>query len=365
MIARSGVALLASASIAWACTGIMLTGGDGSIIRARTVEWGPFDLQVRINVVPRDFTYRSGAMPDGKEGATWTGRFGVVGASMLDHGAPADGINEAGLTAGLFYLPGYTEYQEYVPELADNSIPGDLLASYVLSQFETVEEAAAGLSEIRVVGVVDDTLGFPFPLHMMVGDRFGGRIVIQYIDGELTVFDAPLGVVTNSPNYDWHMTNLNNYVNLSALGLPAVEASGVTFAPLGAGSGMIGLPGDFTPPSRFVRAVAFSQTARQTEGGFDTVREAFRILDNFNIPTDAAEGAQDDVQSDDVIYSATQITTASDSKNLVFYYHTMFDRTVHMVDMKQIDFADIGDEIILFEAAGDREPTLVDVTPTN
>ena len=105
------------------------------------------------------------------------------------------------------------------------------------------------------------------------------------------------------------MTNLNNYVNLSALGLPEVEASGVTFAPLGAGSGMIGLPGDFTPPSRFVRAVAFSQTARETEGGFDTIREAFRILDNFNIPADAAEGAQDDVQSDDLLYSATQVTT--------------------------------------------------------
>ena len=102
--------------------------------------------------------------------------------------------------------------------------------------------------------------------------------------------------------------------------------------------GMIGLPGDFTPPSRFVRATAFSATARETEGGYDTVREAFRILDNFNIPADAAEGAQDDVSSDDLLYSATQITTASDSQNLVYYYHTMYDRTVHMVDMKEIDF---------------------------
>ncbi|MEM9911070.1 MAG: linear amide C-N hydrolase [Pseudomonadota bacterium] len=139
---RAGVALVASVSMAWSCTGIMLTGLDGSIIRARTVEWGPFDLQIKINVVPREFTYNAGEMPDGQEGTNWTGRFGVVGASMLDHGAPADGINGAGLTAGLFYLPGCTEYQEYVPDLADNSIPGDLLASYALSPFETVKEAA-------------------------------------------------------------------------------------------------------------------------------------------------------------------------------------------------------------------------------
>ena len=358
-----GLATLASG--AEACTGIMLTGGDGSIIRARTAEWGPFDLETKINIIPRGYTYRSGKLPDGKEGATWTGRFGMVGISMLDHGAPADGINEAGLTAGLFYLPGFTEYQEYKPEQAKNTIPGDLLASYVLSKFETVEQARAGLKAVRVVGVVDEKLGFPFPFHMLIADRSGGRIVIEYIDGKLTVFDAPLGVITNSPNYDWHMTNLNNYVNLSAIGVPNVKASGVTFAPLGAGSGMIGLPGDFTPPSRFVRAVAFSQTARETKGGYDTVREAFRILDNFNIPADAAEGAQDDVKSDDLLYSATQVTTASDSKNMKYYYHTMYDRTVHLVDLKKIDFKGMGDKMIVFQTSGNREPTIIDKTPTN
>lgn len=363
--ARTVIVFLASISVAWGCTGIMLTGDDDSIIRARTAEWGPFDLETKINIIPRGFTYNAGEMPDGRQGASWKGRFGMVGISMLDHGAPADGINEAGLTAGLFYLPGFTEYQEYRPELADNTIPGDLLASYTLSMFETVEEVRAGLEQVRVVGVVDETLGFPFPFHLLVADRFGGRIVVEYIDGELTIFEAPLGVITNSPNYDWHMTNLNNYVNLSAIGLPEVEASGVTFAPLGAGSGMIGLPGDFTPPSRFVRAVAFSQTARKTTGGYDTVREAFRILDNFNIPADAAEGAQDDVQSEDLLYSATQVTTASDSKNLVYYYHTMYDRTVHKVDMKKIDFDAMGKEMIVFETSGSRKPTIIDVTPIN
>ncbi|MEM1191241.1 MAG: linear amide C-N hydrolase [Pseudomonadota bacterium] len=362
---QSGFIYLASVSLAFACTGIILTGEDGSIIRGRTAEWGPFDLATKINIIPRGFTYTAGAMPDGKPGANWEGRFGVVGISMLDHGAPADGINEAGLTAGLFYLPGFTEYQTYQADLADETIPGDLLASYTLSLFETVDEVRTGLRDIRVVGVVDETLGFPFPFHMIVADRFGGRIVVEYISGELTIFEAPLGVITNSPNYDWHMTNLNNYVNLTAIGVPEVEASGVTFAPLGAGSGMIGLPGDFTPPSRFVRAVAFSQTARETTGGYDTVREAFRILDNFNIPADAAEGAQDDVDSDDLLYSATQITTASDSKNLVYYYHTMYDRTVHKIDMKRIDFASMGADMIVIETSGDREPTIVDMTPAD
>ena len=109
---------------------------------------------------------------------------------------------------------------------------------------------------------------------------------------------------------------------------------------------MIGLPGDFTPVSRFVRAVAFSQTARPTQGGFDTVREVFRILGNFNVPLGAAEGDQDAPQLEDLLYSATQWTTASDQKNRIFYYHTQFNRLSRMVDLKKIDLGNIGTDII-------------------
>ena len=318
----------------------MLIGEDGTAVRARTVEWGPFDLQPTMDVLPRGFTYDAGKMPDGKNGMKWNGRYGVAGTSMLGHPTPGDGMNEAGLTAGLFYLPGFTTYQEYLPQDADRSIAGIHLAGYVLSMFKNVEEVREGLNEIRVVAVDDPKLGFPFPLHMLVADSAGGRIVVEYIDGKAKVFEAKLGVITNSPTYDWHLTNLNNYINLSAISIPEREVGGLKFRPLGAGSGMIGLPGDFTPPSRFVRAVAFSQSARETEGGFDTVREAFRILDNFNVPLGAAEGDEDAVESKDLLFSATQWTTATDLKNLRFYYHTQFDRAVHMVDLKKIDFTE-------------------------
>ena len=326
---------------ALACTGIMLLGEDGTIVRARTVEWGPFDLLPTLDVVPRGFEYDAGTMSDGKPGMKWKGRYAVVGTSMLGHPTPGDGINEAGLSAGLFYLPGFTTYEEYIPDDAARSIAGIHLAGYVLSMFKTVDEVREGLSNIRVVAVNDPKLGFPFPLHMMVADAKGGRIVVEYIDGKAKIFDANLGVITNSPTYDWHLINLNNYINLSAISVPEQEVGGLIFKPLGAGSGMIGLPGDFTPPSRFVRAVAFSQTARETKGGLDTVREAFRILDNFNVPLGAAEGNEDDVESSDILYSATQWTTAADLKNLKYYYHTQFDRAIHMVDLNKIDFTQL------------------------
>ena len=189
-------------------------------------------------------------------------------------------------------------------------------------------------------------------------------IVIEWLDGEVKIFEAQLGVITNAPSYDWHMTNLRNYINLSPVALPTKNIDELDFSPLGGGSGMIGLPGDFTPPSRFVRAVAFSQTARKTNGGYDTVRETFRILDNFNVPANAAEGADDSLESNDVMMSATQITTAADLKNKVFYFHTQFNRRVRMLDLKRIDFSKIGPNMISQPADKTKDEDIIDLTPS-
>ena len=104
---------------------------------------------------------------------------------------------------------------------------------------------------------------------------------------------------------------------------------------------MIGLPGDFTPPSRFVRAVAFSKTARPTPTGEETIYEIFRILDNFDVPLGAAEGTGEDKTQG--MRSATIWTSASDTTNKVFYYHTQHNRRVRMVDLKRIDFGSFSD----------------------
>ncbi len=259
---------------------------------------------------------------------------------------------------GTFYLPGFTEYQMYEPDTASVSMGSSDFAGFIATQYASVSDVRSALESIRVVPIVEPAIGIPPPLHFMVSDPSGEAIVVQYIEGKPTIFEAPLGVITNAPNYDWHITNLNNYLNLSAVALPPVEAAGQQFAPLGAGSGMLGLPGDFTPPSRFVRAVAFSQTARETEGGFDTVREAFRILDNFNIPVTAAEGDTAADGTEDLIYSATQWTAASDLANKRIYYHTQWNRNVRVVDVAAIDFTDPNLKVTRVPLDLSREPSI-------
>jgi choloylglycine hydrolase len=153
----------------------------------------------------------------------------------------------------------------------------------------------------------------------------------------MKIFDAPFGVITNAPSYDWHETNLRNYINLSPVALPGKKIQDLDFKPLGGGSGMIGLPGDFTPPSRFVRAVAFSKSARPTQTGEETLYELFRILDNFNVPLGAAKGTGKNAAEG--LRSATAWTSGYDTKNKVMYYHTQHNRRVRMIDIKKIDFA--------------------------
>ena len=156
-----------------------------------------------------------------------------------------------------------------------------------------------------------------------------------------------------------HLTNLRNYLNLSATALPSKKIEDMDFGPLGGGSGMIGLPGDFTPPSRFVRAVAFSQSARKTDTGKEAMYEAFRILDSFNVPLGAAEGEGD--ANTKGMRSATIWTTAYDTKNRVLYYHTMHNRRVRRVDLNAIDFSTI-DKISRLPIDRKKEQDIEDVT---
>ena len=83
-------------------------------------------------------------------------------------------------------------------------------------------------------------------------------LVLEIVDGQAHFYENRLGVLTNSPGFEWQMTNLCNYVNLHGGSAPGQSLDSVALAPFGAGSGMLGLPGDVTPPSRFVRMMSMA-----------------------------------------------------------------------------------------------------------
>ncbi|MBU1356957.1 MAG: choloylglycine hydrolase family protein [Candidatus Edwardsbacteria bacterium] len=319
-----------------ACTGIRLTSSDGTVVYGRTMEWGAFDLNSRIAIFPQGYEF-IGVTPEGNNGKKWTSKYGFVGLDMAGEMVIADGLNEKGITVGLFYHHGFASYSQYNKKKRSNTIAGQDVSIYILSQFSTIDEVRAGINNINVVGIFDEHIGQEMGVHYMVTEPSGKSIVIEFTNQRVKIHDNPLGVITNGPNYDWHMTNLRNYINLSPVPIPTKKIENMDFSPMGGGSGFLGLPGDFTPPSRFVRAVVFSQTARNTSDGLDASTELFRILDNFNVPLGAAEGSSE-ANAKNNLKSSTLYTTVWDTKNLIFYYHTQYDRRVRMLNFSDIVF---------------------------
>ena len=337
MIRRAATYILAASfalatSPVFACTGISLKSQDGAAIRGRTLEFG-FPLKSSVIVVPAGQEF-SGQLPDGSKGLTYKTRYGVVGANALGAVAIIDGLNDQGLSIGLFYFPGYAQYAEVTKENASRALAPQDFGLWVLGNFATVDEVKEAVKDVAVVGTpfpgLGSAKGMPADAHFFIQDKTGKSIAIEPRDGVLKVTDAPLGVMTNAPTYDWHMTNLENYINLTAKDVGTVKLGTVTLSATGSGSGMLGLPGDFTPPSRFVRAAMFSQAATPNESADDAVFSAFHILNQFDIPkgsvvNDSVGGA---------IPETTEWTSVNDLQNLRWYFRTYQDQSIRMVDVK-------------------------------
>ena len=312
-----------------ACTGISLNAKDGAMIRGRTLEFG-FPLSSNVIVIPVGTEMR-GTLPDGKQqGISYTTKYSMVGANAVGQPVVIDGVNDQGVSIGLFYFPGFANYPQVTAANASQAMAPAEFSAWALGNFASVDELKAGLKNAVVVNTPMPGFG-PSPSHYFVRDKSGKSIVIEPLGGTLKVFDAPLGVVTNAPAYDWHLTNLRNYINLRVTAVPPLNLDGLKLTQLGQGAGMHGLPGDFSPPSRFVRAVAFSQAAVAADTADDAVFKAFHILNQFDIPV----GSVRDVTGGKVENESTQWTSVADLTNLRWYFRTYGDQSIHMVDVKQ------------------------------
>lgn len=342
-----------------ACTSFVIKTQDGGSIYGRTMEWGAFDLQSDLVLVPRDHSFTS-ELGGGKQGMTWKNKFGFVAINAVKKPFVMDGMNETGLTMGVLYFPGFAEYQPYKEGEESSTLNNVDQCTYILGQFETVSEIKDALPKLRVVHNedIDKAFGAPSPLHMVVTDNTGASIVIEYVGGELNIHDNKIGVMTNAPPYEWQILNLRNYPQLRPYGGPSDrQIKGVNLAPFGAGSGMLGLPGDVTPVSRFVRAVAFTQTLIPPKNAEAGVNEAARILNNFDISRGLVREGE---SAENYHLNFTQWTTIGDIMNKRYYWWTEYNRRMRMVDLTELDFE--GTEVRKIPLDEVREEDLKDRT---
>lgn len=313
------------------CTTFRLRTSSDEVIVGRTMEFA-LDLGWRLLMVPRGAGF-TGTAPSGA-GRSWSAEHGFVGVSALGRNSATDGINEAGLYAGLLYLPGFASYQPHDGVAAQDIVSPDEVASLVLANAGTVAEAIEAVSDVVVFNRQEELLGGVLPIHLVLYDAGGAAAVIEWVDGERHVHDNPLGICTNAPPFDWHMTNLRNYVNLSATNVAPTDLEGVEIRGLGQGTGLLGLPGDWTPPSRFVRATAVAHAAYQADGTDSGLLAAMHVVNAFDIPKGVVRSHDGD---DFTAWSS--VADLSTGRYVVRTYEDPTPRIVRLADLELQDGA--------------------------
>jgi choloylglycine hydrolase len=338
---------------ALACTGGALTAKDGGVVVGRTLEFGT-SLNSQIAVWPKGSSF-TGTTETGNNGLSYTAKYGFIGATVdTNYDMIVDGLNEKGLNAALFYFPGYAEYAEVTPENTAKGLSPAQVVTWILANFGSVDEVKENIDQIAALPVKLALLGAVPDVHYKVQDASGKAITIEPVGGELKVYDNPVRVLTNSPGFDWHLTNLNNYVNLTA-GYPKPEKIGdLELQPFGMGNGATGLPGDFTPPSRFVRMVFFTQNVPEQPNTDAAVSTLFHLLNNFDIPYGSNEPPPGTAETEPEI---TTWTAVSDLQKLRYHWKTYGHQSVLVVDLHEA-LKQAGGKMLTREM-GPQDPTSV------
>lgn len=287
-----------------ACTRAVYKGANGLVITGRTMDWQE-DLHSNIYLFPRNMK-RSG----GNDGNTveWSSKYGSVITAGYDIGT-CDGMNEAGLVANLLYLP----EAEYVRENDTRPVMGvSIWTQYVLDNFATVSEAVSALQAdaFRIDAPVLPN-GAKSTLHMSISDPSGNNAIIEYVEGEIRIYESPNYVVmTNSPTYDKQLS-INNYWK---------EVGGLKM-----------LPGTNRSSDRFVRASFYIDALPKNASTVEAWSGVLGVIRNVSVPLGISTPDQPHI-------SSTRWRTVADQTNKVYYFESVLKPNVISIDLNKIDF---------------------------
>ena len=309
----------------------------------RTLEFGqPLDSVLAIWPSESEFT---GQTPTGSNGLKWKSKYGFLGTTAAtNHDMLIDGLNDQGLNVGLFYFPGYAQYPHVTPENSAKGMAPAQVTAWILGNFATVAEVKENIGKIALLPVVLDLIGIVPDLHIKAQDSTGACITIEPRGGKLVVYDNPVRALTNSPEFPWHLNNLSNYLNLTADYPSSKKIGDMEVASFGMGGGTFGLPGDFSPPSRFVRMAFFLQNAEPQATSDHAVATMFHFLNNFDIPPGSSlppAGVSEKYPD----YSSW--TTVADLAKKQYHWKTFGNQNIRAVDLAQA-----------LKAAGDKKVTV-------
>src|SRR5699024_10049287 len=239
----------------------------------------------------------------------------------------ADAVNEKGLAMAGLNFPGNAFYPE--ARGSGLEVASFEIIAWILGKCASVAEAEQYLDDLRIVSTAFADQMLPAPLHWMLADR-ERAIVLEAVKEGLKVYENPVGVLTNNPPFDFQLANLCNYMNLTARPPENRFAGELRLTAYGQGMGAIGLPGDASPASRFVRAAFMKENSVCGQEEADNVTQFFHILDQVSMIRGAVVTAEGK-------YDITAYSCCVNADRGIYYYKTYENSQIQAVDLRRED----------------------------
>jgi penicillin V acylase-like amidase (Ntn superfamily) len=336
-------ALLHQASATQACTTILVTDESGRGYHARTLEYS--------SLLPMDMTYFPAgtkvvsSTASGKDGLTFDTKYPILGMSFqvlpsAKQVAFAEGVNDQGVSFSANWLTG-TDSPAVSKEDARILAATDL-GAWVLGNFKSVEEVKEamrnGQTEFWVpVSPLDPEA--PLPLHYAINDKSGNSIVVEFTDGKLNLYENPVGVMTNGPEFPWHLKNLQNYT-FTNVNKDTGQLGKLKLQTQDGGIALTALPSAETSQGRFVKAAFYANYVRKAKTPDEAVTTLAHLMNNFDRPydltVDEAGGAGDGVRSSGTSSEVTIWTTLQDLSRNLLYFRSIAAMNWTVIDMNKL-----------------------------
>ena len=271
-----------------------------------------------VTITPRNYPLPFRCLP------TIANHYAIIGMATIDNNYPLyyDATNEKGLSMAGLYFPGNAVYQP-INKTMCNVAPFEFIP-WVLCQCENTAQAKILLSSINLADITYSKSYPQSPLHWIVADRHAA-IVIEPRRNGLEIFDNPIGVLTNNPPFDYHMHNLSNYLNLTSEEATNRFAPGFKIEAYSRGMGAIGLPGDLSSASRFIRAAFTKLNAVCDPTEQSSVSQFFHVLGAVAQQRGCAKIGNN--------YERTIYTSCCNTDKGIYYYTTYDNSQITAVQL--------------------------------
>ena len=280
-----------------------------------------FSYNETVTITPRNYEFNFRNVGSVKT------HYALIGMSyvMNDYPLYYDATNEKGLSMAGLNFPGNADYKKI--EVGKNNIAPFEFIPYILSQCSNIKETKELLENINIVKIdFSDELPVS-PLHWIIADK-EKSITVESVKDGLKIYDNPVGVLTNNPTFDIQLFNLNNYMNLSTK--PPINnfSKELKLEIYSRGMGAIGLPGDLSSASRFVKATFTKMNSKSGDSESESISQFFHILESVYQQRGCVHMGEEK-------YEITIYSSCCNMDKVIYYYTTYENSQISGIDMNK------------------------------